>query len=262
MTKVNLILRYISYKLFSKHRRGHGIHSPFVYSLIREVFNRHGEKTCFQEIERIRKKYIANDDSVAVSDFGAGSRTCQKQVRKLSEIVRSSAIPARYGRMLYYLVNHYQPEFIVELGTSAGISTAYLASANPAIKVFTIEGDKSISQIAGDTFQDLKLKNIELITGTFENAIDKVAKKVSGKLLVFIDGNHQYHSVLDYFHKFIFHSGECLIIFDDIRWSDDMLKAWNIIRSDKEVKISIDLFFMGIVLLNTNIPKQHFVIGF
>lgn len=262
MQKVNLIFRYISYKLFARHQHGHGIHSPFVYNLIRKVLNRHNEHASFRNIERIRNQYIASNESIAVTDFGAGSRAFKKDVKKLKQIVKSSAVSPKYGRMLHFLAYYYQPEFIVELGTSAGISAAYMAAANPATKVFTIEGDQIISQIAGNTFQKLKLQNIEQITDTFENALDKVIKKVSGKLLIFIDGNHQYHSVLDYFMKFSIYCDECLIIFDDIRWSDEMLKAWKVIRFDPGVKISIDLFFMGIVLLNTNIPKQHFVIRF
>jgi hypothetical protein len=53
-----------------------------------------------------------------------------------------------------------------------------------------------------------------------------------------------------------------MIVFDDIRWSDGMLKAWKKIMADPGVKISMDLFCMGIVVLNTNIPKQNFVIKF
>lgn len=224
--------------------------------------NRHDEHPSFRNIEKIRCHYLENNESIAVTDYGAGSRTSGKEIKKLKEIVKSSAVSARYGKMLHYLADYFRPEFIIELGTSAGISTSYLASANPLTKVFTIEGDSNIAQIAGKTFDELNIKNIEQITGTFENALQHVMMRISGRLLVFIDGNHQYNCVLDYFQRVKMHSGECLIIFDDIRWSDDMLKAWSKIRSDPSVKISMDLFFMGIVLLNANIQKQDFVIKY
>ncbi len=164
--------------------------------------------------------------------------------------------------MLHHLVIHYKPGFIIELGTSAGISTAYLATANPDTKIFTLEGNSNISRIAINTFRELNLKNIELINDTFENALEHVMKRISGKLLAFIDGNHQYHSVLEYLQKLKKHPDECLIVFDDIRWSKGMLTAWKAICQDPGVNVSMDLFRMGIVLLNTNIPKQHFMIKF
>lgn len=262
MQRVNLIFRYISYKLFARHKHGHGIHSPFVYDFIRKVLNQHHEHSTFRIIEKIRYQYLRSDESFAVTDHGAGSRILIRDSKKLKEIVSSSAVSAKYGRMLHNLVKYYQPEFIIELGTSAGISAAYLATANPATRVITIEGDSNIAQIARKTFHELNLKNIEQITDTFENALEHVMKSVSGKLLIFMDGNHQYKCVLNYFQKLKIHSDECLIIFDDIRWSGGMLKAWKVIRSDPTVNISIDLFFMGIVLLHANIRKQNFVIKF
>jgi predicted O-methyltransferase YrrM len=262
MQRVNLIFRYLSYKLFARHKHGHGIHSPFVYHFIENVLNQRDEPPAFQTIEKRRKSYLKSNEPVVITVHGARSKISKKNIRKLKDIVRTSAVPAKYGQMLYHLVNHYQPEYIIELGTSAGISTAYLASANPAVKVYTVEGNSGIAQIAKKTFHDLNLNNIVQMTENFENALQPVLKIVAGKLLVFIDGDHQYKRVMDYFKQLKVHPDECLIIIDDIRWSGEMLKAWKEICSDPVVKISIDLFFMGILLLNANIHKQNFVIKF
>ena len=262
MQRVNLIFRYLSYKLFARHKHGHGIHSPFVYDFIRKVLNQHEEHSSFRTIEKIRYQYLGSNEPLAVAHYGAGSRTSEKHIRKLKQIVRSSAVSAKYGQMLHHTAKYYQPEFIIELGTSAGISTAYLATANPATRVITIEGDSNILQIARKTFHALNLKNIEQLNDTFENALEHILKSVSGKLLVFVDGNHQFSCVLNYFQKLKIYSDECLVIFDDIKWSGGMIKAWEAIRSDTEVNISIDLFFMGIVMLHANIRKQNFVIKF
>lgn len=262
MQRVNLVFRYLSYKLFARHQHGHGIHSPFVYSFIKKVLNQHDERPSFQMIETTRRQYLKSDESTGIAEYGAGSKVLKKDIRKLKEIVRTSAVSAKYGQMLYHLVTFYQPQFIAELGTSAGISTAYMASASPLTKVYTVEGNSSLAQIAGKTFHDLSLKNVKQITDTFENALQHLMKNLTGKLLVFIDGDHQYKSMMGYFHRILNHPDECLIVFDDIRWSGDMFKAWKEIISDPGVKISIDLFFMGIIILNANIPKQKFVIKF
>ena len=262
MQRVNLAFRYLSYKLFARHQHGHGIHSPFVYSFIKKVLIQHDERPSFRMIEATRKQYLKSDESIGIAEFGAGSRTLKKDIRKLKEIVRTSAVSAKYGQMLYHLVTFYQPQFIAELGPSAVISAAYLASASPLTKVFTVEGNSGLAQIAGKTFHDLNLKNVKQITDTFENALQHLMKNLTGKLLVFIDGDHQYKSIMCYFQRIRNYPDECLIVFDDIRWSGDMFKAWKEIISDPGVKISIDLFWIGIVLLHVNIIKQNFVIKF
>jgi hypothetical protein len=54
-----------------------------------------------------------------------------------------------------------------------------------------------------------------------------------------------------------------MVIFDDIHWSEGMLRAWETIKKDSAVTLSIDLFFIGIVLFKKDIKeKQHFVLEY
>jgi hypothetical protein len=54
-----------------------------------------------------------------------------------------------------------------------------------------------------------------------------------------------------------------ILIFDDIHWSEEMEEAWNEIKKHSSVKLTIDLFFIGIVFLRPEQRiKQHFVIHF
>jgi predicted O-methyltransferase YrrM len=82
--------------------------------------------------------------------------------------------------------------------------------------------------------------------------------------LVFIDGNHRKQPTLDYFNQLLPRSTDTtILIFDDIHWSGEMEAAWEQIKQDPAVTLTIDLFFIGIVILNRNIKvKQHFSIKF
>jgi predicted O-methyltransferase YrrM len=55
---------------------------------------------------------------------------------------------------------------------------------------------------------------------------------------------------------------QTLFIFDDIYWSPEMKKAWDEITSRPEVKISIDLYDLGLIFFRNNQAKQHFVLKF
>ena len=51
-------------------------------------------------------------------------------------------------------------------------------------------------------------------------------------------------------------------IFDDIHWSCGMENAWNYIKSHQQTTLTIDLFFVGIVFIKTELSKEHFTIRF
>jgi hypothetical protein len=53
---------------------------------------------------------------------------------------------------------------------------------------------------------------------------------------------------------------DTIFILDDIRWSDDMFDAWNILRSSEKFNVSIDLFRMGILIPRKQQVKEHFIL--
>ncbi len=262
MERVNIAFRYISYKLFARHKKGHGVHSPFVFGFIKNVLANKKSNQVIDIIENKRKAYLRSGKFIKIVDPGAGSRISTNNVRTLKSIVKTSSIKGKYGCMLYRLAEYYQPDAVIELGTSAGISTMYLAASNHETKVYTVEANVNIAEVARETFQELNFKNIELIIDVFDDTLPELLEKVGGKIMLFIDGNHNRKSILRYFHWCIESRKEFLIVFDDINWSNGMYGAWKRICSDSGARITIDLFYMGIVLLNIKFLKQNFVIKF
>jgi len=82
--------------------------------------------------------------------------------------------------------------------------------------------------------------------------------------LAFIDGNHRRLPTLQYFEQLLKHStASSILIFDDIHWSAEMEEAWSAIKLYQQVTLTIDLFFIGIVCINTDFKnQQHFTIRF
>ena len=102
-----------------------------------------------------------------------------------------------------------------------------------------------------------------LLNNSFEKALPGIIKGLDGRLFVFIDGNHEKASTLQYFNQLLVKSeSNLIIVFDDINWSAGMREAWQEIKTNAKVKISADLFFMGIVFFNKGLPKQNFVIRY
>ena len=78
----HLAKKYLNYQLFSWHKYGHGIHSPFVYSLIRDVFQNKAQFSEYQKVSLVRKTYLKSDDVIEIVDFGAGSTIFKDNKRK------------------------------------------------------------------------------------------------------------------------------------------------------------------------------------
>jgi len=256
--------KYLRYYLTASNGKGHGVHSPFVFSFIRDVLNDEKPYPCYSAIEEKRKELLNNNTVIEVTDFGAGSSVIKTNKRVVKDIASSSLKPKKYAQLLFRMAQYYKPKTILELGTSFGISSAYLASAGNGPDVHTCEGAVSIAAIAKQNFDELGLKNIHITEGDFTNTFSPLLAKLDKIDLAFIDGNHRKEPTIDYFTKLLDHStSSTILIFDDIHWSAGMEEAWEEIKQNPAVTLTIDLFFIGIVIVSPDINhKQHFSVRF
>lgn len=256
--------KYLRHYITAANGKGHGTHSPFVYQLIREVFNDRRPFYAYSKVEQLRQQLRKQNDILEIEDFGAGSGTGATNQRSVKSIARNAAKPQKLGQLLFRLVNYFQPEHILELGTSLGITTSYLAAAKSDAKVVTIEGSKAIAEQAKFSFYKLNLQNIQQVTGNFDEVLESILAQMPQVDFAFIDGNHRLQPTLNYFEKILPYTTEySVLVFDDIHWSEEMEQAWNTIKADNRVRLTIDLFFIGLVFFRTAFKeKQDFVIRF
>ncbi len=259
-----LLGKYIRYRWSASSGKGHGIHSPFVFDFIKKVLLDKKKYDSYHVIEQVRKKMQADKSLIEVEDFGAGSSVIKSNKRVIKDIARSSLKPKKYSQLLHRMVRHYQPKTMVELGTSFGITSAYLATGKPDAKLYTLEGASSIENQARLNFEAMSLHQIELIQGDFSVTLPRLLEQCGNIDFAFIDGNHRLQPTLDYFEQLLKKSTpSTLLVFDDIHWSKEMEAAWKIIQNRPDVSLTIDLFFIGIVSVNPDVKnKQHFTISF
>ncbi len=263
-SSLQLAVKYLRYWLTASNGKGHGIHSPFVYTFITQVLNDKRTFDCFRYIELKREELKNNNTEINVPDFGAGSRMQLNNKRKISAIAASSLKPKKYSRLLFRIVHFYKPENILELGTSLGVTTSYLSFANPSAKIITMEGAPEVAAVAKNNFNQLLLSNIKIAEGNFDDNLSSVVSKLSSVDFAFVDGNHRKQPTLNYFNQLLnVTTQSTIIIFDDIHWSTEMEEAWNEIKQHPLVTLTIDLFFSGIVFFRTEQKrKEHFTIRF
>lgn len=256
-------IKYLDYWLKSSSGKGHGIHSPFVFEFIQKVLNDTTAYSEYGEVEGLRNKLLAENTPVPLEDYGAGS-TSGPASKSVRQITRHAAKSPKYGQLLFRIAKYYRPHYIVELGTSLGISSAYLASADKSSVMVTGEGNYAVASIAKNNFEWLGLTNVRIITGNFANTLPEMVSALPQIDLAFIDANHRKKPTIAYFNELLKKAApSSIIIFDDIHWSTGMEEAWSEIKNYPSVMLTVDLFFFGIIFFRPEFKmKQHFRIRF
>ncbi len=253
---------YIKYVFTAKTR--HSIHSPFVYSFMEEVIRNKTHFPVFDDIERFKKNLLTDATLLNLTDFGeVKSFNGEARYRKESvgSIIKKTAINKKNGEFLYLLVRFMRPINIIEVGTSLGISTLYLAKAANDVPIYTLEGCPEKTKAAKGFFDQMQLKNIRQYTGRFDDTLPQVLNDMQEVGLAYVDGNHTYRATKAYFEMLMDKvKNNSVLIFDDIHWSEGMQRAWNEIIMHPGVTVSMDLYRIGIVFFNKELSKQHFVL--
>ncbi|SFD36371.1 O-methyltransferase [Spirosoma endophyticum] len=259
-----MIAAYLRY--LSRARDEHSLHSPFLFSLYTQIIRaKTGSKSAFSPIKSLRKELRRNRQSITIADFGAGSKVNSSRQRSIGDIARNSQKPARFARLLFRLIQRFEAKTIVDLGTSLGITTAYLAEATKSYggHVTTFEGCPQTATIAQQNFERLGIGNVTAVVGNLDETLASHISALNSIDFVFFDANHRYEPTVRYFETCLSAThNDTVFVFDDIHWSDEMEQAWAYIKAHAAVTVTVDLFWVGLVFFRKEQPKQDFVLRF
>jgi len=241
----------------------HSLHSPFLFQLSTSILKKqftHPELAALRTL----KRQLENDDrTLSVTDYGAGSIQLKNPERKISQIARTSVSDEKFSLLYCQLIQHWQCKHVLELGTSLGINTLYMATGNPLTRVVTFEGSPEIASIARENTAKFKLENIHIIEGNINDTLPDYLSSSPDIDFVFIDANHRYVPTLQYFERLIMKSHEqSIIIVDDIHYSREMEDAWRTILTNPKVYTTVDLYRCGLIFFNPALTKQNVVLQF
>ncbi len=237
----------------------HSIHSPFFFDFYNKVIKEINiDNKEFSDYEDIRQKLLMNTTEVAMIDLGAKSAYFDNDNRTLSKIAASSLSPAPYCRLYQRIAAYIEASQILELGTSMGITTLYLAHDHHT-NVTTFEGNSPMINVALTHFEYFDKKNINLIEGNIDTTLAEFLLKPTKIHLALMDANHRYEPTIRYFNLISRRMADKgVIIVDDIYYSEDMKRAWQELRKHQLVYGSADLFRCGLLFFDPALNRQHY----
>jgi predicted O-methyltransferase YrrM len=262
---------YLNYWLVAVSQ--HSLHPPFIYELYTRAIKPDKKEPAFAPIEQLRQALRMNNELLQLRELGAGSSVNKSSFRPVSDIARHSLTTARFSRLLYRLIRHMQASTILELGSSLGINTLYLAAAAPQGQVYTFEGCPQTAAMAREVFAQYSAArkpdgthsaaNIRLIEGPIDHTLPSLLQQPGIKIDgAYIDANHTYEASIRYFELLLPYVQEkSFLVFDDIYWSPGMKKAWNEMQQHPRVSLSLDLYHAGILFFQPSLQPAHYVVS-
>ena len=257
------IWSYVKHVLTAWNTTGEGIHSPYLFQLVRFIFRDENSYYCFADIERKRALLAACEDELDVVDYGsAGSKEGTHIRRRVCDITKRQLESSRVGQLLFRVVNFMaehekRPLQILELGTSLGVTTAYLAKPDSRNNVVTLEGSEAVLKVAKGVWRALKIENIEWHEGNIDDTLYIYARTQLD--LAYVDANHTYEATkryVDYLLPRMTEKG--IIVLDDIHYSEEMERAWQELKADERVTTSMDLYHIGLLFVDKHYLKRHY----
>ncbi len=240
----------------------HGLHSPFVYDLYTNIIQNH-ETPYYENIEHYYFELINDHHLITNKNPGAGTSIQSNILLPIHKLAKGSIKQLPWRKLLCRLIAERKPKIIVELGTSFGITTAYIALTCPDATVYTFEANPTLIQQAKELFASENITNIEIIEGNIDETLVPFLEKHPHIDVAYIDANHKYRPTIRYVERIMkCVSWKGLIIMDDIYWSYEMTKAWKAVSSKKEVTASVDLWQVGLLYFNTGQAKENFKLRF
>ena len=267
---------WLRHQLTAWNTGGEGVHSPYLFEWVRMVMMDKNSFYIWGEIERCREKMLRDERELEFVDYGSGKLKGENgERRRMCDIARRSLAKRKYAQMLSRLVNWlgashslengsgtaYSLEFrgltIVELGTSLGVTTAYMAAMDSRNRVVTFEGCEAVADVAKENWKALNINNIECRIGKID--VEQLVGDIEHLDVAFIDANHTYEGTCKYFDVLAGKVREkSVIVVDDIHYSEEMEKAWKAICADERVTSTIDLYQMGLVFFDKHYWKRHY----
>ncbi len=267
---------WLKFRLTAWNTGGEGVHSPYLFEWVRMVMMDKNSFYIWGDIERCREKMLQDGRVLRFEDFGSGAKEKGEVTkRRVSDLAKNSLTGKRYAQMLSRLVNWlgashslengsgtaYSLEFrgltIVELGTSLGVTTAYMAAMDSRNRVVTFEGCEAVANMARENWKALNINNIECRVGEID--AEQLTRDIEHLDVAFIDANHTYASTCKYFDVLAGKVHEkSVIVVDDIHHSKEMGQAWKAICADARVTSTIDLYQMGLVFFDKHYWRRNY----
>jgi hypothetical protein len=242
--------KWIVYLFKARHRKGHGIHSPFLFRLITEVIENKGKFSVWPMLaaaeENVRNT-LRMVDTASYQKLYETERSSDCNVIKKLHL-----LPGKFDRLIFRLVNEFQPRSLSFYGSTFGVTLMAMALADRRIRL--------VAQVENDHYRSFCRRLIEVYdVGNIDFA---GVGNVAASDFVVVQNPLNPDECSRVLAQIVAKSYNGLIILCGIHTSSEMEAVWKSYQKEPQVRISLDLFEIGIFICKKGLQKENFVLRF
>jgi hypothetical protein len=243
----------INYLKKARHRRGHGIHSPFLFYLITEVIENKEKLPQFKSLKPLKKKVLDLIDISADSSVKSIYEQFDIRYTKPKKLYKKVELSVKYVQIIFQLILEFKPSSIIHYGPTLGVDLAILAAANIDSRVYQVNNDPFCELISKRLLNDSAIGNIQFVP---ENSVPEIIPEFV-LLNCFSDPDLSQSIIQNYINQ---HSDDGVLIIRGIHESKEMEAIWKEAIASQSIRVSLDLFAIGIILFRKGLQKENFIL--
>lgn len=241
----------IAYFFKARHRKGHGIHSPFLFRLITQVMENRGHFSAYPLLKAVEENV---KNTLRILDMGSYHQDSHAEFGlNFNDIKQLHLLSGRFDRLLFRLVNDFRPKEISFYGSTFGVTLLALALADRRIILKAqVENDhyRSFCRRLAEVYE---VENIQLaetgsvVASDFIVVQNPLDPSYCDRILEQVLSGTTYNGV---------------VVLCGIHASAKMEAIWLRYKNDPTVRVSLDLFEIGIFICKKALQKEDFVVRF
>jgi predicted O-methyltransferase YrrM len=253
------IKSYLKFLWYSTNE--HAVHSPFVFNLVTKCFYDTKYKPNYATLHDYRSYLLRTTREMEIINSRTHSKIFNPDRSTIKKTVKSVGINPKHAKLLLRITDYFQPNMVLEIGTSPGIATSALALGNKTATITTLHNHPDSTNIVQSQLENFGIGNVTVVGTAFEKYFSTVELHNVTFDFIYFGYNNSKNATLDYFEVLLATiNNETVWIFENIHESKEIEKAWLFICRHPKVTVSIDTFRWGLVFFRTEQNKQHFII--
>jgi len=209
--------------------------------LITKVIEEKTPYYVFSDIENFRKELLSRENPIK-------TLTAKETQTK------------NYGALLFRLVNFFKRRSVLQIGSSTGVMSLYLAlPLRNSCECYALEERPGLLEFTQAFAENYSLSNIHWLEGDYTNNLNSLKPKIASFDFIFINtmgDSGKTQEALGLIETFI--CPDTVLVIDNIRRNKAMKILWQDIKNRQDVMLTIDLLSLGLVFFNTKLQKQHY----
>ncbi len=221
--------------------RGYGIHSPFAYNFVLNVINE-------------QHPYYAYDDIENLYD------NITEMVKQ--EQLSSGVMSQKNAKLVFRVVNHFNPAVILQIGSSYGMSTICALMPNSKSEIYLYEPDfdnRTVLQKALEPYRNRIVFKESIVQAVADYDAAVIDNNQQHFVIVNdIPADTDYNQLQVAIYSIIDKQG--VVLFRNIAKSELMLQLWNDSKEYAQSGMSFSNERIAVFVANPKLPRQDFLL--